>query len=107
MRTNQEIVQQVLIRAKKITWQRLRKRGYLLSAATVITGLMLVFVLAVFIPKGVDLPQDAPTVSHTLGALFVSNNAISYIVVGVLAFILGACVVLLSQWLREKEKHNR
>ena len=37
----------------------------------------------------------------------MSNSAISYIVVGVLAFILGACVVLLSQWLREKEKHNR
>ena len=96
-----------LIRGKAA--KRLEKRRRLLrSGAASAAGLLLAAALGVFLPRqetGLAMPEGGG-----FGSLVLSSPILNYVVVAVLAFILGICITLLCvghrtrHWAPEEDK---
>ncbi len=107
MKSNSEVAAESIRRANTMIRERQIRKSSYLHAGAVMASLVLIVALAWAIPKEVYLSNSTQATSHTLGALFVSNGVLGYIVVGVLAFVLGVCVALLGSWLRNREGKGR
>lgn len=104
IRSDETFRMEVLARAKHAQRERRsRQRVWALSLSGA-ACLGLILALALQIPPSPSPAQGPGAVSYTLGALFVSNASLGYIMVGLLAFILGICFTLLSVHLREKNR---
>lgn len=107
MLSDRELAREVLQRSKTIIRQRKTRRQMAFLTLASAVCLVLIVAVALGMPESIaQLPQRR-AVSDTLGALFVHNSALGYVVVGVLAFILGAAVTLLAFLSKKLSKPGR
>ncbi len=111
MRTNDERLAAMHRRAGELTREKRKRQTIFVGAASCALGLALVIVL------GLWMPSAAPALSHETASagmsasMFSSAGALSYIVEGLLAFLLGICVTLfcirLKKWREDSDKEDR
>lgn len=100
-------------RAAEIARQSSRRRLYLIQAVSAAAGIAAVVVTALMIPEAMPETEHVPVAMQA--SIFSESGSLSYIVVGIIAFLLGISVTLLCIKLRQytekqeaqKEQHDR
>ena len=108
MRTNEERILLVHARTAARKRVRTRRRRRALDAACISACMLLVAICGMLMP---DLTTRATegAVSHASGAasLIADHAALGYILMGLLAFLLGVCVTVLLYRLRRRAERRR
>lgn len=102
MRSNREIAAEALRRAGSIRAARLRRRQLVLTSAAGITSLCLIMVAALGMDGLLRALPRREGLRGSLGATFLQSDALGYVVVGVLAFVLGVAVALVAFLLKKR-----
>ena len=86
-------------RAAELKQQSMRRRIRLIQTASAAAGLTAVIVIALTAPNALPDTEAAPAMMQA--SIFSGNSSLSYIVVGLLAFMLGIGVTVLCLKLRD------
>lgn len=103
MRNTDERVQAALLGAKRI---RQKRQLRAITAGSVALSLCLIVVLSCTLPTLVGGTVDAGATSGLSASLFASAQALSYIIIGMLSFLLGISVTILCVLLRKKQQED-
>ena len=109
MRTNEERAGLIQKRTAEIKRERQKKKQRALDTVCIAACLILVVGIGSFMP-GLVVGIPGGEVHHASGAasLVGSHAALGYILMGLMAFLLGVCVtVLLYRLLRRNERKRR
>ncbi len=103
MRSTQERVEAVNQRVKELEEQKRNKMQKIAMVGSVCVSLCLIFVLAYAVPVLIQNGLDGEYVTTNLSAsIFADPLGLSYIIVGILSFILGACATVFCMILSKK-----
>lgn len=97
-------------RAAEIEKQSARRRMYMIQSLSAAAGMAAVIMMALMMPK--VLPETELNPVTMQASIFSGNRSLGYIVVGVLAFMLGAgvtllCLKLRQHFVKQEDKHDR
>ena len=105
MRSTDEQFQEVLKRAEHLRDRKAERKaaaGWALSAAACV---VLLIAAAGFLPL---LPGETSAVTFThYGSLLLGASRMGYVVIGILAFLLGVCVTMLAIRIRKTRDRER
>ena len=103
MRTDKERIELMHKRAKELEWEshsrRLRVTGALVTAACFV----LVIAFAVMMPEISGTIAPAGDSGNMNASVFSGGSALGYIVIAILAFILGAAVTIFCYRLKKRQ----
>ena len=108
MRTNEERIRLVHERTAQRRRERAQRRRRALDAACMAACLLLVAGAGTLMP-GLMARATGSSVAHASGAasLIGDHAALGYILMGLLAFLLGVCVTVFLYRLRRREERRR
>jgi membrane protein DedA with SNARE-associated domain len=112
MRTNEERIAEMHARAKELNRQKRTHRVRILQSAFAAACFAAVILMAVYMPKTVTLLTDSAAASSEdmQASIFIRSGAIGYVVIAVIAFLLGMTVTVfcfcLKKWQEEKEQEE-
>ena len=111
MRTNDEIIKAVHDRAAEIKRAQRKRQALLMGGGAVACALALVVLLASII-SSLHWKQHSDNSIALQASMMADSGALGYVVVGILAFLLGIAVtvfcILLRRWRDGEEKpHDR
>ena len=106
MRTAEERINAMHSRAAEIQKEKNQRNVKILSSAAVIAGFAAVVLLGKIMPGLTDKLSFSEVNDSYSASIFTESNAISFIVVGILSFLLGACVTVFCYRLRKMSKFN-
>ena len=100
-------------RAAEIKRQSSRRKLVLIQAVSAAAGIAAVIAVALLIPRALPETEQIPVTMQA--SIFSENGSLGYIVVGIIAFLLGMGITLLCIRLRQyfgkqedqKEPHDR
>ena len=102
MRTNEERIAAMHERAAELRVEKRKRQAYLAGTASAALCLVLVILLAAQMPRLVPVSVEAPAGPGMSGSMFAANGALGYIVIALVAFVLGVCVTVfcfrLKKW---------
>ena len=96
MRSHEERVAETKRRIAQIEREKRRRRNTVTMASAVAACLVLIVVLSLFMP-GIagQLRPGGYSDYEMVASMFGENGALGYIIIGLLAFLLGVCVTIL------------
>ena len=96
MRSNEERVVEVKRRIAEKERQKKLRRSRIAAVSAVAACLVLILVLSLFMP-GIagQLRPGGYSDYEMVASMFGENGALGYIIIGLLAFLLGVCVTIL------------
>ena len=107
MRTNEERIRTMHERASKLQFERKEHTARMISSLSVVAGLILVVCLACYMPDAVGPGNGLPVPDGMSASIFSGNSALGFIVIGIVAFLLGITVTVfcfyLKKWKDERE----
>lgn len=106
MRTNEERIAAMHKRAAELKKETRHRHALILSAASVAACFMLVLALAVSLP-GMNTAITAQDTGEMSASLFAGSGALGFIVIGIIAFLLGVSVTVFCSQLKKWEKSKR
>ncbi len=107
MQSSELQLEEILRRADTLRRKKASRRAATLSAASVFVCLALIVAAAALL-GGLPAAVGEDSVQTAYGSLILSSASLGYVVIGVLAFVLGVSVTLLCRALRAaKGKKNR
>ena len=96
MRSNEERVVEVKRRIAEKERQKKLRRSRIAAVSAVAACLVLILVLSLFMPGiGGQLRPGGYSDYEMVASMFGENGALGYIIIGLLAFLLGVCVTIL------------
>ena len=102
MRSTDEQFQEILKRSEKFREQHSSHKGIVVwSAATAVCAVFLILAASLIPALSAERSGTDPT--H-YGSLILDASYMGYVVIGVLAFLLGVCVTLLCLCIRKRRK---
>ena len=106
MRSSEERIAAVKRRAAQLERKKTRLRSRMLAAASAAACLALIIGLAAAMP-GSTADIDAQNYAgFETAATMLGGGALGYLVMALLAFLLGVCVTILCFRLRRREEEN-
>ena len=111
MRTTEERIAAMHERAKEINRQKRTHRVRILQTVSIAACFAVVILMAVFMPNSASLAIPPGSTSNTSlsdmhASIFSENGAMSYVVIAIVAFLLGAAVTVfcfrLKKWQDQK-----
>lgn len=110
MRTNEERIAEMHKRAAELEKQKRAGRVRIIQALSVAACFVAAILMAVYVP-GVSaklVPETAPGSMNA--SIFAGGNALGYIVIAVIAFLLGTAVTIfcfrLKKWQDENDREK-
>ena len=108
MRTNEERIAAMHARAAELRREKRKRETRLAGAAAVVLCLALTVALAAWMPRLSTAMTGAPGAMSA--SIFSDSGALGYIVVALLAFLLGVSVTVfclrLEKWREEKDRED-
>jgi len=109
MRTNEERINAMHTRAAVLRREKRKRQTRLTGGVSIALCLVLIVVLAAVMPR---LPlASAGTPSIMTGSIFAESGALGYIIVALLAFLLGVSVTVfclrLKKWREDRDREDR
>lgn len=98
MRNTDDQLLEIRERSAKLKVERKKRRSVLLSGISVCFCLVLIAAAAVSMSF---VPEDSVINNGIYGSLILTGRHLGWVVVGVLAFLLGVCVTLFCVRLRD------
>ena len=110
MQAESVFLERVHQRAAELEAQSLRRRIYLIQTFSAAAGMAAAIAIALTMPKA--LPETEKNQVVMQASIFSENGSLGYIVVALMAFLLGIGVTMLCfklrQYLRkQEEQHDR
>lgn len=107
MRSSEERIAAVKRRAAQLERRKTRLRSRMLAAASAAACLALIIGLAAAMP-GITADIDAQNYTgfETAATMLGGGGALGYLVMALLAFLLGVCVTILCFRLRREEEND-
>ena len=107
MRIHEERVAETKRRIAKIEREKRLRRNTITMASAVAACLVLLIGASLAMPGiAAKIQTGDYTGFETAGSVFHSSAALGYIVIGLLAFLLGVCVTILCFRLRQLERED-
>ena len=110
MRTNEERITALHERAGKLSRERRRRQFAAVCAASAAVCIGLLIGLACLIPKTVENPTVEYAKNSLNASIFSGSNMLGFIVIVILAFLLGITVTVfcfrLKKWMDKKPPEN-
>lgn len=108
MRTNEERARLIQKRTAEIKQEKRKRKQRMLDAVCMAACLLLVIGIGIMMPE-LTAGTAGGSITHTSGtaSLIGSHAALGYIMMGLLAFLLGVCVTVLLYRLRRKNERQR
>lgn len=115
MRTNEERIQAMHTRATELDRQRRVRQVRIMQSAGAVVSFAAVIMIALFMPKlpavGTGSPEDPAVPTGGMSAsIFGDSAALGYIVIALIAFLLGVALTIfcfrLRQWQEHKDKEE-
>ena len=107
MRSHEERVAETKRRIAAREQEKKLRRGRIVMASAAAACLALLVGAALVMPDlTVRIPADGESGFETAASIFHSTAALGYIVIGLLAFLLGVCVTVLCFRLRQMDKED-
>ncbi|MBR2547000.1 MAG: hypothetical protein IKF07_02265 [Eubacterium sp.] len=113
MHTNDERIALMHDRAKKLRREERSRYVRVMQTLSAAASFAAVILLAVFMPKtsGFSAGISGAASSGMQGSMLSGTNALGYVVIAFIAFILGTSVTIfcirLKKWNEEKDKEDR
>lgn len=111
MRTNEERIAAMHRRAAELEKEKGQRRGRILQAVSVAACFATVIVLAAFMPGFSQALVSGESQGSMSASIFSESSVLGFIVIGILAFLLGAAVTIfcfrLKKWQDGKEQENQ
>ena len=109
MRTNEERIAAMHVRANEIKKEDGVRRDRIIEVSSITVGIVLVILLAVAMPGYAGLLTPEATTDAMSASIFSESSALAYIVIGALSFLLGITATLFAFRLKkmgDEEKTN-
>ena len=107
MRSHEERVAETKRRIAKMEREKQRRRNTITMASSVAACLVLLIGASLAMPGiAAKVRTGGYTGCETAGSIFQSSAALGYIVIGLLAFLLGVCVTVLCFRLRQMSRED-
>ncbi len=106
MRTAEERINAMHLRAAEINKERTQRKVNIFSSVAVIAGFAAVVLLGVMMPGLSDQVAINGVYDGYNASIFSGSSALSFIVIGILSFLLGAAVTVFCYRLRKLSKIN-
>ena len=103
MRNTEDQLREIARRADGLRRVRRDRRLLLAQGTSVAVCLVLIVAAAVFMPR---FGTDSVGGGGAYGSVILSSPALGYIVIGVLAFLLGVCATLLCLHMRRRRREG-
>ena len=108
MQTNEERIRLIQKRTAEIKRKRRNRKQRMVDAVCMTVCLLLVTGIGVWISElTVKMPGESVIHSAGTASMIGSSAALGYIIMGLLAFLLGVCVTVLLYRLRKRNEHKR
>ena len=108
MRSHEERVAETKRRIAQIEREKRRRRNTITMAAAVAACLALLAGVLIAMPgMTAQLQPDSCTGFETAASMYGGSDALGYIIVGLLAFLLGVCMTILCFRLRQMERDEK
>lgn len=102
MRTNEERIEAMHRRAEQLEREsRLKRRARVIGSAVMAAGFAAVIMLAVRMPGVADVLNTEGSGGSMSGSIFAASGNLGYVVIGVIAFLLGSALTLFSMRLTD------
>ena len=102
MLTNEEKIKKIHARTAELKAEKNRRRIKIYSAVSMAACVALIIGLAVIMPDLNDKLVSAPSSESMRGSILSENGILGYIIIGIVAFILGISVTVfcfkLKKW---------
>ena len=106
MRSHEEHVAETKRRIAKIEREKRLRRNTVTMASAVAACLVLLVGVSLAMPGIAAKIQSGDYSGFETAASMYSGAALGYIVIGLLAFLLGVCVTVLCFWLRQMNRED-
>lgn len=107
MRTNEERIRAMHERAAELESEKRRRNAGLLSSLSVAAGFIIVICLSFYLHGVNGTINSAVSAGEMSASIFADSSVLGFVVIGIVAFLLGAAVTLfcmyLKNWKDEKE----
>ena len=108
MRSHEERVAETKRRIAKIEREKRLRRNTITMASAVAACLALLAGVSIAMPgMTAQLQPDSCTGFETAASMYGGRDALGYIIVGLLAFLLGVCMTILCFRLRQMERDEK
>ncbi|MFI3172588.1 MAG: hypothetical protein R3Y58_09545 [Eubacteriales bacterium] len=105
MMENKDILLKVLNKADEIKIEKRRKKRKFYSITTLATSLMIIITLSFVMPSVIDtMNMNLLSTNAYTGTFFADTPYLGYIIIGLIAFILGVVVTLICYKLKDNER---
>ena len=101
MRTNDERIAAMHRRASELMQERKQKKMRLAGAVSGALGILIILLLAAALSAGSALSAPQMAGIGMSGSIFSANGSLGYIVIGIVAFMLGVSVTVFSFRLKD------
>lgn len=107
MRSDKERAAEVKRRIAERERERKQRRGRLVTAAAAAACLAMIVGLSLLLPGMAGQESGGYQGFAGAASIFCDSEALGYVVIGLLAFLLGVCVTILCFRLRQMEQEDR
>ena len=108
MRTNEERIAAMHKRAAELEKEKRQRRVLIIQAVSAAACFAAVIALAFFMPGFSQAFASGNSQGSMSASIFSESSVLGYIVIGILAFLLGAAVTIfcfrLKKWQKDKER---
>ena len=105
MRSKEERVAAVKRRSKELERERRKRRGRIVRLSAIASCFVLIVTLSLVMPGVVgSFSNNALGYSAMTASIFHASGVLGYIVIGLLAFVMGVCVTVLCYQMRRMER---
>ncbi len=107
MRTNEERVRLIQNRTAEIKQEKRKKKQWMLDIVCITACLLLVINIGIVMSElTTEIEGENIAGPSGMASMIGSHPAVGYIVMGLLAFILGVCVTVLLYRLKRRNEHE-
>lgn len=104
MKNNKDILNQVLNRAEEIKEEKRKTTLKIQRTVCIASGLILTISLSFMMPYIIKNIDTNSVTNHSgMGTFFASSSYLGYIIIGIIAFVLGIAVTLVCYKLKNKK----
>ena len=104
MRTNEERIALMHARATELNKEQRARKVRVMQTVGAVISVAAVFMLAIFLPKISQYQQD--TASGSSASILNDSGALAYVVISIIAFLLGVAVTMFCYRLREWQERK-
>ncbi|MBR6403671.1 MAG: hypothetical protein IKS48_09845 [Eubacterium sp.] len=111
MRTNEERIEALHKRATELKIEKRQKNIIRIQAAVVMSCVTVIVLIATFMPKYTQMITPDADTSSMRASIFAGNSILGFIVIGIIAFLLGISVTMfcysLKKWQEDRDREDK